>query len=102
MFYHCVHFWLRDGVDEAERQKVIEGVKSLGNSVNMHCARVGVPAMTDREVVDNSYDIQLIAIFEDKEAHDRYQSKDDAVHQAFIAEYKPYWTKVVIYDSLDA
>lgn len=102
MFYHCVHFWLRDGVGEEERQKVIQGVKGLGKSVNMHSARVGVPAMTDREVVDNSWDIQLIAIFENKEAHDRYQSQDDEVHQAFIAEYKPYWTKVVIYDSLDA
>ncbi|QDT01983.1 Stress responsive A/B Barrel Domain protein [Rubripirellula lacrimiformis] len=102
MFYHSVHFWLRDGVGEAERQQVIEGVKSLGNSPNMESARVGVPAMTDRAVVDNSYSIQLIAVFADKAAHDRYQSTDDEVHQAFIANFKPYWTKVVIYDSLDA
>lgn len=102
MFYHSVHFWLRDGVADEERQAVINGVKSLGDSVNMKSARVGVPAMTDREVVDNTYDIQLIAVFEDKESHDRYQSSDDEVHQAFINNFKSYWTKVVIYDSLDA
>lgn len=101
MFYHAVHFWLRDGVDEAEKQKVIEGVKSLGNSTNMTSARVAIPAGTDREVVDNSWDIQLIATFEDKDAHDRYQSADDPVHQAFISNFKPYWTKVVIYDSIE-
>ncbi|MEL6896731.1 MAG: Dabb family protein [Planctomycetota bacterium] len=102
MFYHCVHFWLRDGVEASDRQKLIEGVRSLGNSEHMQSVRVGVPAMTPRDVVDNSYDIQLIAVFEDKDAHDRYQSTDDPVHQAFIEQFKSYWSKVVIYDSLDA
>lgn len=102
MFYHCVHFWLKDGIDESQRSRVIEGVRSLGNSEHMHSVRVGVPAMTPREVVDNTYDIQLIAVFADKAAHDAYQSESDEVHQAFIQEFKSYWTKVVIYDSLDA
>ena len=101
MFYHCVHFWLRDGVSDEEKQSVIEGVRALSQSPNMKSARVAIPAGTDREVVDNSYDIQLLAIFDNKESHDRYQSADDEVHQNFIANFKSYWTKVVIYDSIE-
>lgn len=102
-FYHIVHFWLKDEHATGEAfDNVLAGVRTLADSPNVSTARVGVPAGTPREVVDNSYSIQIVVTFEDKAAHDRYQSPEDAVHQAFIDNYKQCWTKVVIYDSLDA
>lgn len=101
-FYHCVHFWLKDEHKSGPAfERVLEGVRSLADSPNMESCRVGVPAGTPREVVDNSYDIQLLAIFPDKAAHDRYQSAEDAVHQNFVDNFKDRWTKVLIYDSLE-
>lgn len=102
MFYHCVHFWLKDDLTPAQRAACVEGVRSLGQSPNVQSIRVGIPAGTPRPVVDNSWSIQLLCVFADKAAHDRYQSADDAVHQHFINTYKSNWTKVLIYDSLDA
>lgn len=101
-FHHCVHFWLKDEYRKGgEFERVLAGVRSLGESENMERCRVGVPAGTPRDVVDNSYDIQLLAIFPDAAAHDRYQSGDDAAHQAFIANFKHCWEKVLIYDSIE-
>lgn len=102
-FYHIVHFWLKDEHTTGEAfDRVLAGAKSLGESPNVASARVGVPAGTPREVVDNSYNIQAVLTFDDKAAHDRYQSPDDAVHQAFIDTFKECWTQVVIYDSVEA
>lgn len=102
MFYHCVHFWLKDELTDEQRAAFIEGAKQIAESPNVQSARVGLPAGTDRPVVDNSWSVQLLCTFPDKAAHDRYQSADDAVHQRFIGTFKSNWTKVLIYDSLDA
>lgn len=102
MFYHCVHFWLHDHVTDDQRQQLIEGLNGLQQSPNVQSARAGVPAGTDRAVVDNAWDVQLIAVFADKAAHDRYQSDEDDVHREFIENFKSYWHKVLIYDSLQA
>ncbi|MEX2673733.1 MAG: Dabb family protein [Phycisphaeraceae bacterium] len=101
-FYHCVHFWMKPEHQEgAAFEKVLQGIRSLGQSANMESCRVAVPAGTPRDVVDNSYSAQLLAVFPDAEAHARYQSDDDAVHQAFVANFKHCWTKVLIYDSIE-
>ncbi len=101
-FVHTVHFWLKPDLSDEQRADVMAGIKSLADSPNVSTLRVGVPAGTPREVVDNSYDIQLMVTFADSESHDRYQSDSDVAHQAFIDGYKQYWTRVLIYDSLEA
>ena len=101
-FFHIVHFWLKDEHASGEAfDRVLAGVRSLADSPNVKSCRVGVPAGTPREVVDNSYSIQLICEFADKASHDAYQSADDSVHQSFIDNYKQCWTKVLIYDSVE-
>jgi hypothetical protein len=101
MFYHCVHFWLREDLSSAERAAFIDGVRALGDSEYVQWIRVGRPAGTDREVVDNSWDVQLLAIFADAAAHERYQAADP-VHEQFIDRFADCWTRVLIYDSIEA
>ena len=102
MFYHTVHFWLRPDLSDADRAALVAAAKGLGESPHVASCRVGVPAGTDREVVDNSYDVQLLCTFETSADHDAYQSPADAVHANFIETYKTFWTRVLIYDSIDA
>ena len=101
MFHHCVHFWLRDDLTDTQRRAFIVGVKQIAHSPHVQSIRVGTPAETDRPVVDNSWSVQLLAIFADQAAHDRYQS-NDPVHQHFIDTFKSHWTKILIYDSIEA
>ena len=51
----------------------------------------------DREVNDREWDVALHLVFIDKAAHDAYQ--DDATHNRFIAEQKPNWESVRVFDS---
>ena len=54
MFVHVVNFWLKKDLSEADRQKFVEGVKSLGNIESIKTFSVGPPAATDRPVIDRS------------------------------------------------
>lgn len=101
-FLHVVHFWLKDDLADEAKQGFLQGVRALADSPNVARLSVRVPAGTPREVVDNSYNVQLVCEFDSQEQHDAYQSEDDAAHQHFIENYKQYWSKVLIYDSVRA
>lgn len=102
MFIHAVHFWLKPELTDTRRDAFVVGCQRLGDSPNVQTCRVGLPAGTPRDVVDNSYDVQLICGFASRADHDAYQSGDDAVHAGFIAEFQDCWTRVLIYDSVEA
>ena len=51
-----------------------------------------------REVNDQNWDVGLHLVFVDKAAHDAYQ--DDPMHEKFVAENKPTWAGVRVFDSL--
>jgi hypothetical protein len=55
------------------------------------------PALS-RDVNDRDFDVALHVVFTDRAAHDAYQ--DDPSHDQFIAEMKPNWAKVRVFDSL--
>ncbi len=101
MFYHCVHFWLKDDLTDEQRSAFLGGLQSLADSQATESVRVGVPAQTPREIVDNSYDYQLLVVFKDKAAHDIYQDSDP-LHKAFVDGFLGTWTKIMIFDSLEA
>jgi len=98
IFVHHVHFWLNN---QAELPKLLEGLQKLAQIKHIKQIHIGVKADTHRDVVDRSYDASLLIIFDNQQAHDAYQV--DPIHDDFVANYvKPYVSKVVVQDSIDA
>jgi hypothetical protein len=97
MFVHIVFFWLHpDSPDSAREQLIQDCRRFLGKIPVVRQTMVGRPAMTPRDVVDNSYDVGLCIIFNDMASHDLYQQHP--LHQEFIAANKTYWKRVQVYD----
>jgi hypothetical protein len=97
MFVHAVYFWLRDDLTAAERLAFIEGVRSLRTIDTVQHGYVGVPATTDRAVIERGYSHALVLVFADKRAHDAYQTHP--VHDRFRDTCSTFWRKVLIYDT---
>ena len=99
MFVHAVYFWLRNDLTPAQRRQFEDGVESLRHIDGVRNSYLGVPASTDRPVIERGYSRALILIFDDEAAHDRYQ--DDPVHDRFRKNCGSFWTSVRIFDSID-
>jgi restriction endonuclease len=99
-FIHHVYFWLKNNSSKKDKQKLIEGLKTLTDIKTIDMYHIGEPAGTSRDVIDSSYSLSWMLVFKNKEAQDRYQ--DDPVHLQFVKEYSHLWSKVVVYDSVDA
>ncbi len=96
MFVHNVFFWLKDKDNEADRNALLAGIKSLEAIESVSQAYIGSPASTRRPVIDATYDFAEIMIFEDIAAHDVYQVHP--LHTKFVEDCAHLWSKVVIYD----
>lgn len=60
---------------------------------------IGTPASTlEREVVDNSFHVSELMIFESIEDQDAYQVHP--IHAKFVEEYSHLWERVVVYDMI--
>ena len=96
---HHVFFWLKNQGSAEDRQKLIEGLKTLEKIPEVKSLLVGTPASTEkREVVDNSYDVSELIYFEDVKSQDAYQAHP--IHLAFVEKYGSLWSRVIVYDML--
>jgi hypothetical protein len=97
MFVHLVYFWLKPGTPEVAGKQLLEDCTALLAKVpGVEHLWAGRPAMTPREVVDNSYDVGVCVVLKDAAAHDAYQVH--ALHKEFLARNKAYWLRVQVYD----
>lgn len=95
---HTVFFWMKDGIDDGERQQFEDGLSSLADIESVKRFYWGTPAATDeRDVVDRSYDYALVVHFEDVKGHDVYGPHK--IHEKFIEDSSNLWTKVAVYDA---
>ncbi len=97
-FIHHVYFWLKHPESKEDLQKLVEGLEALATVEEIKMYHIGVPAPTDREVIDNTYSISWLNIFETSEDHDAYQIHPK--HLKFISDCSSLWGKVKVYDSL--
>jgi hypothetical protein len=97
VFVHSVYFWLKNNLSEEDRATFLRGLDALTKIETVRQAHVGVPAGTDRPVIERTYSYALVLGFDDEAGHDVYQ--EHPVHDRFRGECSPFWTRVLIFDS---
>jgi hypothetical protein len=99
-FNHTVYFWLKEPDNAAHRAAFEESLSTfIQNSDFVRSMHLGVPADTDRPVIDTSYTYSLALTFDSAEDQDRYQ--EEPAHLKFIEESSDLWERVVVYDSIN-
>ena len=97
--HHMVYFWLANPESQSDRDKLIAGLKTLQGIPQVQKLFVGVPASTMvRDVVDNSFHVSELMMFNNAEDQDAYQNHP--LHLKFVEECSGLWEKVVVHDSL--
>ena len=99
-FIHHVYFWLKNPDSKEDKAKLIAGLKKLSAVKTIKWFHIGQPANTNREVIDRSYSISWCLMFDNDTDQASYQT--DPIHLKFVEECSSLWTKVVVYDSVDA
>lgn len=97
MLTHHVLFWLKADTTEEQKAAFRSSLETLEGVETVQSLFIGTPAPIERAVVDTSYTFSLLALFEDLEGHNVYQTHP--LHLAFLDKFKVYFEKVVIYDS---
>lgn len=100
MFVHAVYFWLRPDLTPEQSAQFAAGVRSLGTIEGVAQCYIGIPASTDRPVIERSYSQALVVVFADEAGHEAYQVHP--LHDRFREECSPLWTRVQIFDSVGA
>ena len=92
---------MKDPTSESEKEQLIAGLKELAAIPQVKSLHVGVPASTeDRDVIDSSYHVSEMMMFESVEAQNQYQVHP--LHVKFVENYAHLWERVVVYDSVTA
>jgi hypothetical protein len=94
---HHVFFWLNDPSSTADRDKLVEGLKTLAGIPLIKELYVGILANTEkRDVVDASWQVSELMFFDDLTGQASYQQHP--LHLAFVKNCSHLWKKVVVYD----
>jgi hypothetical protein len=95
---HHALFWLKNPDSKEDLDRLIEGVRTLKDVEVVRQLYVGTPASTEkRDVVDNSYHVSEVMIFDSVEDQAAYQVHP--IHQKFVKDCGHLWARVVVYDS---
>ena len=97
MFSHVVIFWT-DPEQPNAVQELLDGadkyLKPIPGALHFH---IGKMATSERPVVDQTYQVALNIVFEDKQTQDDYQVHP--LHVEFIEKvFKRVCQRVVVYD----
>jgi hypothetical protein len=99
-FIHHVYFWLKNPGSKEDLEALLEGLRKLSKIDYIKMFHIGKPADTNRDVIDRSYAVSWMLVFNNKADEERYQT--DPVHLNFVATCKHLWERVVVYDSVNA
>ena len=94
---HMVYFTLKDRSPEAIDKLVAACHRYLTDHPGTVYFSVGTLADLARPVNDRQFDVALHVVFQNRQAHDAYQVAPR--HLQFIAEGKPNWDQVRVFDS---
>ena len=100
MLVHHAIFWLKNPGSAEDRDKLIEGLRTLAKVETIKEIHIGVLASTEkRPVVDISWQVSEVMFFNDLAGQATYQNHP--VHLDFVKNYSHLWEKVVVYDAMD-
>lgn len=99
LFVHHVYFWLNNPQSDEDLKKLIEGLQKLSKVKTIKMFHIGKPAGTNRDVIETSYSLSWLLLFDNRADQDSYQT--DPIHLKFVDECKHLWKKVIVYDSID-
>jgi len=98
-YVHQVYFWLKNPGNDADKTKLTEGLRTLASIKLIQQIHIGLPAKTERPVIDRSYALSLLLIFNNQKDQEAYQIHPK--HLEFVKNYSALWERVQIYDSED-
>ena len=98
-FIHHVFFWLKENNDD-NRKALIKGLEKLSSVKTFKQFHIGIPANTNRDVVENTYSVSWTLFFDTAEDQESYQVDPD--HLIFVKECSHLWTKVTVFDTINA
>jgi copper oxidase (laccase) domain-containing protein len=98
MLVHAVYFSLRPDLPAADRALFEAWQPQLVAIGSVHAGYTGVPADTDRAVIDRAYTHALVLVFRSAAEEAAYQV--DPVHDQFRAECHTFWERVRVFDSI--
>lgn len=98
LFIHHVFFWLKDPLNRDARARFEKAARELVTVETIVEYHIGVPADTNRDVIDTSYTYSVLTTYKTKEDQDIYQTHPK--HLKFIADCQELWEKVVVFDSV--
>jgi hypothetical protein len=97
---HHVFFWLKNPDSTADRDKLVEGLKTLAGIPIIRELHVGTLAPTEkRDVVDASWQVSELMFFDN--VHDQAGYQQHPLHLDFVKNYSHLWAKVVVYDAMN-
>jgi hypothetical protein len=90
--------WLKNPGNAADRQKIIETSQSfVGKIPGLVKVSSGVMHPSTRPVVDSTYDVGLVMVFDSEEALEKYPAYP--IHQKALNEViKPLVERYIVYD----
>ncbi|WP_342332360.1 Dabb family protein [Pedobacter sp. FW305-3-2-15-E-R2A2] len=98
---HHVFFWLKNPDSQADRDQLIKGIKTLSKIETIKDIHVGIVAGTEkRDVIDSSWSVSELLFFKDLEGQAIYQTHP--IHLEFIKNCSHLWSKVLVYDIIEA
>ena len=88
IFVHHVYFWLKNPGSAEDRAALVAGLEKLSAVTSIAQFHIGQPAGTNRDVIDGSYAISWLLIFNTPADQESYQV--DPMHLQFVEPSRRY------------
>ena len=98
--HHLVLCWLKESGNVKDRRKIIELTKTFMDIPEVIHAEAGQVVRSDREIVDDSFDVGILIVTKDQADLQKYL--DHPIHQKAKNEVLlPLVDRILVYDFID-
>jgi hypothetical protein len=98
--YHIVLMWQKLPGNPTHRKQLIDAGQQFAKIPGVKSVRTGRAVLSDRDIVDDSFDVAFVLSFEDKAALQNYLDHPDHL-QAVTGTLQPLVDKIVVYDFIE-